>query len=338
MSVCPYPCGVCGKIGHRVNACPHLQVTATQWRQILKQPGAGMPSYEVKVLRDEIEFLRDQIRSLEPQPWWTHIIGGQPTAEELIRDPQYWAEPDVDDGLEGSRAEPERTTTAGWTSTRRAAQRAVAAYESAWSAHPSSTSGYRAENSWSGTPIETGWHQEEDLDSMRDVGALDDDLAKLQDMVGEVQRIMKRAEGPSDETALGAMNPSPKQPNILRFGIDSGACATVIPADWHTEYATEDVGNAKSYRAASGDFIKDEGLSKLHVDTMSDRFRTVKVRRAKVTKPLMAVSSILDAGGSVTFTPQRSWITDARGHEENLERRQNVFNLAVKVRAPSPPK
>jgi hypothetical protein len=177
------------------------------------------------------------------------------------------------------------------------------------------------------TPVEAG-----------DVGALDDDLAKLEDMVGEVKRIMKRAEGPSDETALGAMNPSPKQPNILRFGIDSGACATVIPADWHTEYATEDVGNAKSYRAASGDFVKDEGLSKLHVDTMSDRFRTVKVRRAKVTKPLMAVSSILDAGGSVTFTPQRSWITDARGHEENLERRQNVFNLAVKVRAPSPPK
>ena len=58
------------------------------------------------------------------------------------------------------------------------------------------------------------------------------------------------------------------------------------------------------------------------------------VRRAAVTKPLLAVSSVVAKGGEVHFTPQRSWIKDSKGYEEDLEVSNGVYNLPVYVQPP----
>ena len=132
---------------------------------------------------------------------------------------------------------------------------------------------------------------------------------------------------------VGSVDPSPAEAvnGIVRFGIDSGACTTVLPARWFKNVSTTHDMPGQSYRSASGDKLEDQGGSRLHVKTASDRNRVIRVRRAAVTKPLMAVASILDAGGSVHFGPERSYIVDSSGCEEDLVRKQNVFHLPVRM-------
>ena len=118
--------------------------------------------------------------------------------------------------------------------------------------------------------------------------------------------------------------------------VDSGAALNVMPESWFQDYplrVTKE--NGKKYRAANGQLIKDEGLRSLNAVVRSGNrkvLRKVNCRVTQVNKMLLAVSKIVDAGNTVQFSEEESFIQNTKSKEKLPLRRENgVYVLDLEV-------
>ena len=114
----------------------------------------------------------------------------------------------------------------------------------------------------------------------------------------------------------------------MRFGIDSGAAVTVIGKDVAPDYPAR-AGLKRTLRAANGAAIPEYGCKRLVVSGAWGR-GIVKAAAAGVSKNLLSVSQLVDAGNEVVFRPTGAFIRHTRtGRHMPLIRRSGVFELEV---------
>ena len=100
------------------------------------------------------------------------------------------------------------------------------------------------------------------------------------------------------------------QTKTVRIGIDSGASVSVAPEDFGLDYPLEDIPapGSKQYRTANGSLVDDQGKRKVQLRGKgTGKLAVWKARIAKVHKPLMAISELVDAGNDVYFTREGAW-------------------------------
>ena len=93
--------------------------------------------------------------------------------------------------------------------------------------------------------------------------------------------------------------------------------------------------NGMKYRAANGQLVRDEGLRSLSAVVKSDRkraLRKINCRVTQVSKMLLAVSKIVDAGNDVKFSQVESYTQNVETKEKlPLRREVGVYVLDMEV-------
>ena len=116
----------------------------------------------------------------------------------------------------------------------------------------------------------------------------------------------------------------------LRFGVDSGAALTVIRPDVATDYPV--VNRCKRVlRAADGQAILDLGNKEI---TLKDGYghRIVRTAVADVSKNLLSVAQLVDAGHEVIFSPKKSVIRHLQtGRVKEIERTNGVYEVSYQM-------
>ena len=116
----------------------------------------------------------------------------------------------------------------------------------------------------------------------------------------------------------------------LRFGVDSGAALTVVRSDAAADYPV--TGARKCcLRAANGQAIADMCNKEI---TLKDGqgHRIVRTAVAGMSKNLLSVSQLVDAGHEVIFSPKGSVIRHLQsGRVEEIERHNGVFEVSYQV-------
>ena len=114
----------------------------------------------------------------------------------------------------------------------------------------------------------------------------------------------------------------------MRFGIDSGAALTVIGRHVAPDYPSR-AGLKRTLRAANGAAIPEYGCKRLVISGAWGQ-GIVKAAAAGVSKNLLSVSQLVDAGNEVIFRPSGAFIRHTRtGRRMTLIRRSGVFELEV---------
>ena len=98
-----------------------------------------------------------------------------------------------------------------------------------------------------------------------------------------------------------------------------------------TEYSEEQVAGV-IYTAANGDTMPNRGKKGLHVITQEGQARKVNMQITDVSRALMSVAKVCDAGHTVLFTKKGGTIRNERtGELTNFRRENNVYRLKVKL-------
>ena len=124
----------------------------------------------------------------------------------------------------------------------------------------------------------------------------------------------------------------------VSIGVDSCAGLTVWP-----ESLCDDVDTVPTVESRRGDsyFQAGEGQPRLanlgqrkyELQTSDGRSRQIKVTVAKVRRPLLAVSEMVDAGHRVVFEAKGAYAEHtATGRRTTLVRRNGIYEMEVKVR------
>ena len=121
----------------------------------------------------------------------------------------------------------------------------------------------------------------------------------------------------------------------LWLAVDSGASENVIPTTSATLCPTTSSSGSRAgvrYIAANGETMPNRGEKALRVVTEEGNRCTLKMQVTDVTKPLMSVSKICDAGHEVTFTSGGGYIMHLETKQRTEFRRvDNVYRLRVAV-------
>eukprot|EP00971_Amphidinium_carterae_P046144 908413-Amphidinium_carterae.2 len=125
----------------------------------------------------------------------------------------------------------------------------------------------------------------------------------------------------------------------LRLGVDSGSAATVIPATTLPQFPTaKDEITGRTYSSATGQSIKDLGMSHVYGRSKDGRRQCVRARRAKVAKGLISVHDLLATGHKVVFEQDPSTgidmscaIHQASGKIIPFELRNRVWDVVLDV-------
>ncbi len=117
--------------------------------------------------------------------------------------------------------------------------------------------------------------------------------------------------------------------------VDSGAAANVLPEAMFPQIALkESEGSRKGqyWVAANGGRIANKGEKLVHFQTTEGAERSVKFQVADVTKPLISVVKITEAGNDVILSKSNPRIVNRKtGEVTNLRRESNVFILDMWV-------
>jgi len=157
--------------------------------------------------------------------------------------------------------------------------------------------------------------------------------------VGELPGIHAN-EADSEVMALGS-----DEPYVIRIGVDSCASATVIPRELCSEFGTiRDDLAGRLYRTANNQGVEDEGLRKVvgRIAGQGD-CRLARFRVAKVSRPLMCVADMVDAGQRVVFDRNKagrdcSYVEDKSTNVKTpIVRKNRVYELELHVERASCP-
>ena len=121
----------------------------------------------------------------------------------------------------------------------------------------------------------------------------------------------------------------------LDFTVDSGAGENVMPEhiapQVPVQHSTEqDAGVV--YVAANGNTMENRGKKVLHVCTQEGQPKRMNMQVTDVSKALMSVAKICDAGHTVVFRRDGGLIrNNTSGEETRFRRENNVYRLRVKL-------
>ena len=118
--------------------------------------------------------------------------------------------------------------------------------------------------------------------------------------------------------------------------MDSGASETVVSDEMLPTVATEEGDAARrgvEYEVANGVCIPNLGEKKFIAATETGMLRRMKAQVCDVSKPLLSVKRILQAGNRVVFDPEGSYIEDKEtGEISNLKEDGGMFILKLWVK------
>ena len=122
---------------------------------------------------------------------------------------------------------------------------------------------------------------------------------------------------------------------FLEATIDSGASDSVANAKHASRCRVVPSSGSRGgvrYISASGNVIDNEGEKHVQVETVGGQKRTLKLQIADVTRVLLSVSKICDAGNTVTFTKEGGTITNlVSGQKDHFDRRDDVYRMKFKI-------
>ena len=115
----------------------------------------------------------------------------------------------------------------------------------------------------------------------------------------------------------------------IMIAVDSGATETVIgETQAKTIPTTRSSKPGIKYALANGELVDNEGEKKMVMSTAEGVVREFTAQVTEVNKPLLSVSKMVNAGYTVTFSPEGSYIYD--GYDDTyqyLESRNGLFML-----------
>ena len=94
--------------------------------------------------------------------------------------------------------------------------------------------------------------------------------------------------------------------NWLKMNLDSGSAITGFPRSFKPP--GHQGGNGKSYRAATGELVEDEGGVKVRAEDEYGQVRGMKGRIADIHKPLLAAGECTDLGQKIWLSDDGGWI------------------------------
>jgi hypothetical protein len=151
---------------------------------------------------------------------------------------------------------------------------------------------------------------------------------KVKKVMGEINCINSK---------MGEVNAMGKDENQeeMWLTIDSGASENVIGRDCARRFPVKPSAGSIAgvqYMAANGEVMRNEGEKEVKVVTKEGSRCTLKMQVTNVTKPLMSVSRICDAGHRVVFEDKGGYIEHlATKQKTSFQRIDNVYRLKVQV-------
>ena len=125
----------------------------------------------------------------------------------------------------------------------------------------------------------------------------------------------------------------------LIMAVDSGATETVVNSDSAKSVPTVSGSASKAgvkYALANGETVDNEGEKHMIMSSMEGVNRLVTAQVTEVSKPLLSVSKMVNAGNTVVFSKDSSYIYDeATGEVMNLEERNGMYLLKLWIRSSS---
>ena len=123
--------------------------------------------------------------------------------------------------------------------------------------------------------------------------------------------------------------------DYIEITVDSGAAENVMPEHLapgtKTEYSEEQAAGVV-YTAANGDTMPNRGKKGLHVITKEGQARKVNMQITDVSRALMSVAKVCDAGHTVQFTKKGGTIRNEKtGEVTTFRRENNVYRMTVKL-------
>ena len=123
-------------------------------------------------------------------------------------------------------------------------------------------------------------------------------------------------------------NPSDAQPTWRRvsIAIDSGACDSVISPEHvpdHEVHESVESGRGENFQSATGEPIPDLGDLRLPLHMREGTVRGMVMKASPVTKPLGSVKKICQAGHTVVFDDEGSFIMIKNAGEVNWLREED---------------
>ena len=86
-----------------------------------------------------------------------------------------------------------------------------------------------------------------------------------------------------------------------------------------------------NYKLADGSIIHKQGRNNFVAATEDWEMKGMKAAVTKVETPLLSVSAVVLAGGTVVFSPSGSYIQDKGGHKTPMAASKGVYNLKMWV-------
>ena len=117
----------------------------------------------------------------------------------------------------------------------------------------------------------------------------------------------------------------------IEFMVDSGAGTTVIGPEHVRAVQASEPDPAANYKLADGSIIHNQGRKNFVAATEDWELKAMKAAVTKVETPLLSVSAVVLAGGTVVFSPQGSFIASKDGKRTPLTASKGVYNLKMWV-------
>ena len=117
----------------------------------------------------------------------------------------------------------------------------------------------------------------------------------------------------------------------LDFMADSGAGATVIGPEHVKAVQASEPDPTANYKLADGSIIHNQGRKNFVAATDDWDMKSMKAAVTKVETPLLRVSAVVLAGGTVVFSPSGSYIEAKGGQRTPLTASKGVYNLKMWV-------
>ena len=117
----------------------------------------------------------------------------------------------------------------------------------------------------------------------------------------------------------------------IELAVDSGASETVIGQDMAQSATLSEQGPkmGKLYEMADGAKIPNLGEKEFIGVSTEGIQKELKAQVCEISKGLLSVSRVVDAGNRVVFSPKGSYIEDEHGRRMHMEKKRGLYILKL---------
>ena len=136
----------------------------------------------------------------------------------------------------------------------------------------------------------------------------------------------------ADEVVINGVS-YPAQLERLEAMVDSGAAVSAIPPEVASQYPVRNhAASGRTYYAANGTQVKDEGMRSPLMRTDEGQMRSVDFSVCNVRRPIISVGKAIEKGQRVVFDSDGSYVEDkASGARTAIEKKNGVFVMRMWV-------